>query len=157
MSSAAARTCAAVYSGVPVARAPDHDLRHERHRRGAGGHPVHRAAGRRPRPAPATGFELDIITIVLLGGVSIFGGSGSMLGVVLSTFLVLNIRNGMSLAGVTGNTQTGVVGLLLILSVLCPTSSTRYQDRRAAARRTRRPGQRQAPRGRRRPRRTAAA
>ena len=50
---------------------------------------------------------------LLLGGVSIFGGSGSMLGVVLSTFLVLNLRNGMSLAGVNGNTQTGIVGLLL--------------------------------------------
>ena len=72
------------------------------------------------RASTATGFELDIITVVLLGGVSIFGGSGSMLGVVLSTFLVLNLRNGMSLAGVNGNTQTGIVGLLLILSVLLP-------------------------------------
>ncbi|HEU5112180.1 MAG TPA: ABC transporter permease, partial [Acidimicrobiia bacterium] len=39
-------------------------------------------------------YELDIITMVLLGGVSIFGGSGSMLGVVLAMFTVLNIRNG---------------------------------------------------------------
>ncbi len=78
----------------------------------------------------ATGFELDIITVVLLGGVSIFGGSGSMLGVVLSTFLVLNLRNGMSLAGINGNTQTGIVGLLLILSVLLPNIAGGIQDRR---------------------------
>jgi rhamnose transport system permease protein len=82
------------------------------------------------RASTATGFELDIITVVLLGGVSIFGGSGSMLGVVLSTFLVLNLRNGMSLAGVNGNTQTGLVGLLLILSVLLPNIAGNIQDRR---------------------------
>ena len=68
----------------------------------------------------AFGFELDIITIVLLGGVSIFGGSGSLLGVGLSIFLILNLRNGMGLANITGNTQTSVIGAILILSVLVP-------------------------------------
>ncbi|HYO30184.1 MAG TPA: ABC transporter permease [Thermomicrobiales bacterium] len=72
------------------------------------------------RASTAEGFELDIITIVLLGGVSIFGGVGTMLGVLLATYLVLNLRNGLVIAGVTGNTQTGIVGLLLILSVLLP-------------------------------------
>ncbi len=68
----------------------------------------------------ATGFELDIITMVLLGGVSIFGGSGTLYGVGLSILLILNLRNGMSLANITGNTQVGVIGLLLMLSVLVP-------------------------------------
>jgi rhamnose transport system permease protein len=68
----------------------------------------------------ANGFELDIITMVLLGGVSIFGGSGSIYGVLLSILIVLNLRNGMSLANLTGHIQTGVVGVLLILSVLVP-------------------------------------
>ncbi|MDX1523259.1 MAG: ABC transporter permease, partial [Anaerolineae bacterium] len=40
----------------------------------------------------AFGFELDIITMVLLGGVSIFGGSGSIYGVLLSILIVLNLR-----------------------------------------------------------------
>ncbi len=66
------------------------------------------------------GFELDIITMVLLGGVSIFGGSGSIFGVLLSILIVLNLRNGMALANITGHLQTGVIGLLLILSVLVP-------------------------------------
>ena len=66
------------------------------------------------------GFELDIITMVLLGGVSIFGGSGSMVGTLLSILIVLNLRNGMALANITGHIQTGVIGLLLILSVLIP-------------------------------------
>ena len=68
----------------------------------------------------ATGFELDIITIVLLGGVSIFGGSGTIVGVGLSILVILNLRNGMGLASITGNTQTSVIGALLILSVLAP-------------------------------------
>lgn len=68
----------------------------------------------------ANGFELDIITIVLLGGVSIFGGSGNLAGVGLSILVILNLRNGMGLADITANTQTSVIGALLILSVLVP-------------------------------------
>ncbi len=68
----------------------------------------------------ALGFELDIITMVLLGGVSIFGGSGTIFGVLLAIMIVLNLRNGMSLANLTGHIQTGVIGVLLILSVLIP-------------------------------------
>ncbi len=47
------------------------------------------------RGSTAEGFELDIITMVLLGGVSIFGGKGSMTGVILSILLILNLRNGL--------------------------------------------------------------
>ena len=83
----------------------------------------------------ATGFELDIITIVLLGGVSIFGGSGNLLGVGLSILIILNLRNGMGLANITGNTQTSVIGGLLILSVLVPNLSemvlTKWKGRKA--------------------------
>ncbi len=68
----------------------------------------------------AEGFELDIITIVLLGGVSIFGGIGTMMGVGLSLLVVLNVRNGMGLKDIDDNTRASVVGALLILSVLVP-------------------------------------
>ena len=68
----------------------------------------------------AEGFELDIITMVLLGGVSIFGGRGTLTGVLLSILIILNLRNGLSLINITSNTQTGVIGALLILSVLLP-------------------------------------
>jgi rhamnose transport system permease protein len=81
------------------------------------------------RASTAEGFELDIITVVLLGGVSIFGGVGTMAGVLLSTYLVLNLRNGLVIAGVTGNTQTGIIGLLLILSVLLPNLAGRVRER----------------------------
>lgn len=68
----------------------------------------------------ALGFELDIITMVLLGGVSIYGGSGGMLGTMLAILIVLNLRNGMALLNITGHIQTGVIGFLLISSVIVP-------------------------------------
>lgn len=66
----------------------------------------------------AYGYELEIITVVLLGGVSIFGGSGRMAGVALAILIVLNVRNGLGLANIDGSTQTGVIGVILIASVV---------------------------------------
>jgi len=76
----------------------------------------------------ATGYELDIITMALLGGVSIFGGSGSLWGVLLSIMIILNIRNGMSLASLSGHYQTGVIGALLIFSVLGPNIANSFME-----------------------------
>ena len=66
------------------------------------------------------GFELDVITIVLLGGVSIFGGKGTLVGTLLAILIVLNLRNGMALLNITGHIQTGIIGILLIASVIIP-------------------------------------
>ena len=81
----------------------------------------------------ATGFELDIITMVLLGGVSIFGGKGTMTGVFLSILIILNLRNGMALTNITGHIQTGVIGILLIASVLIPNLMSDLRTRRLKA------------------------
>lgn len=80
------------------------------------------------RASTAEGFELDIITIVLLGGVSVFGGKGTLIGVGLSIMLVLSLRNGMNLLSITGNTQSTVIGILLILSVLIPNLAQDFQS-----------------------------
>jgi rhamnose transport system permease protein len=56
-----------------------------------------------------------------------------MLGVALAIFTVLNIRNGLGLANVDGIIQTGVVGLLLIGSVLLPNLLSEYRSRQPAA------------------------
>ena len=82
----------------------------------------------------ATGFELEIITIVLLGGVSIFGGAGRMSGVLLAVLIVLNLRNGFGLANVGGNTQTGVIGAILIGSVIAQNVIDRVTNRAAGTR-----------------------
>jgi len=87
------------------------------------------------RPDAADGAELDVITMVVLGGVSIFGGSGSLLGVALSVLIVLSLRNGMSLGSINGSFQTSVIGGLLILSLLLPNV---FHDARVAWRRLRR-------------------
>jgi rhamnose transport system permease protein len=85
------------------------------------------------RGSTAEGFELEIITMVLLGGVSIFGGKGTVPGVILATLLVLNLRNGMDLARVPSNVQEGIIGSLLILSVLLPNVLAAWSERRRRA------------------------
>lgn len=72
------------------------------------------------RPDNALGFELDVVTIVLLGGVNIFGGRGTLVGVILSLFVIGAVRNALGLANVSGDIQNIVVGMLLIFSVLGP-------------------------------------
>jgi len=72
------------------------------------------------RPNIALGFELDVITAVLLGGVSIFGGEGTMHGVILALFLIGMTRYGMGLRNVPGQIQIIVIGSLLIVAILLP-------------------------------------
>lgn len=72
------------------------------------------------RPDIGLGLELDAITATVLGGVSINGGSGTMIGAILSLLLIGELRFGMGLLNVQGQVQGVVVGLLLILSILLP-------------------------------------
>jgi rhamnose transport system permease protein len=67
----------------------------------------------------AAGSELiDVVTAVVLGGVDIFGGSGSILGVLLALILVAELRNGMQLDNLHGATQDMVIGGLLLAAIL---------------------------------------
>ncbi|MFI6263844.1 ABC transporter permease [Micromonospora sp. NPDC051006] len=68
----------------------------------------------------ATGLELTVVTAVLLGGVSIFGGRGGLLGVVAGVLLLGVLRNALQLADVDANALTIVTGTLLIVSVVLP-------------------------------------
>jgi len=72
------------------------------------------------RPDIGTGLELAVITAVVLGGVDINGGRGTMPGAVLSLFLIGLMRFGMGLLNIQGQVQGIVIGLLLILSILLP-------------------------------------
>lgn len=71
----------------------------------------------------ATGMELDVITIVLLGGVSVWGGRGQLTGVVLAMLLIAALRNLLGLNQVGGDAQGLVVGALLIGSLLVANAS----------------------------------
>jgi rhamnose transport system permease protein len=65
-----------------------------------------------------TGLELDVIAAVVLGGTSIFGGTGTILGTVLGVILIQLLKNGLALTGVKGDATIVVIGTVLILSIL---------------------------------------
>ncbi|WP_134680396.1 ABC transporter permease [Paracoccus ravus] len=72
------------------------------------------------RPSIASGFELEVVTIVVLGGVSILGGSGSILGVVLAALVMGLVTFGLGLLNVPGIVMSIIVGLLLIAVIALP-------------------------------------
>jgi rhamnose transport system permease protein len=84
-----------------------------------------------------TGLELQVVAAVLLGGVSIFGGRGSLLGVLGGVLLLGVLRNALQLANVSADTLTVVTGGLLIVSVVGPNAvrltRERLRRRRPAA------------------------
>lgn len=81
------------------------------------------------RPDIGLGLELDAITATVLGGVSILGGSGTMVGAVLSLIVIAELRFGMGLVNVPGQVQGVVVGMLLILAILMPNLAGRLGKR----------------------------
>jgi rhamnose transport system permease protein len=72
------------------------------------------------RPDIGTGLELAVITAVVLGGVSIMGGSGTMIGAILALILIGEMRFGMGLINIPGQGQNIVIGFMLILSIMLP-------------------------------------
>jgi rhamnose transport system permease protein len=72
------------------------------------------------RPNIALGWELDIVTMVVLGGVSIAGGSGTIPGVVLAVFVLGVATYGLTLINVPGIVINIVLGLLLIAAIALP-------------------------------------
>ena len=88
-----------------------------------------------PRPLLTAMVVVLVVTAVVLGGVDIYGGRGSVVGVVLALLILGTLSNGMGLANIAGPTQTVVFGLLLIGSILLP----RIVARLTAAIRARRP------------------
>lgn len=70
------------------------------------------------RPAAAMGFELDVITAVILGGASLKGGRGTILGTAIGLILLFMINNGLTLAQVPSFWQQVVKGFILLAAVL---------------------------------------
>jgi rhamnose transport system permease protein len=65
-----------------------------------------------------TGLELDVITGVVLGGTSIFGGRGTIIGTALGLILIQALKNGLALSGVKGDGTIVVIGIVLITAIL---------------------------------------
>lgn len=83
----------------------------------------------------AFGMELDVITIAILGGVSVFGGKGGVVGVVGALVLVALVRNLLGINGVGGDAQSTIVGSMLIAALLignfAPQISTLFRTTRS--------------------------
>lgn len=69
------------------------------------------------QPSIGAGFELEVITAVVLGGVSITGGSGSLIGVILGVFIMGVLSNGLIILNVSEYNQMVVRGLVLLIAV----------------------------------------
>jgi ribose transport system permease protein len=69
-------------------------------------------------PTAATGYELDIIAACVIGGVSLFGGEGTILGVLIGAAFMQTIRTGLNLLGVQAYWQPAAIGLVILLAVM---------------------------------------
>jgi len=72
------------------------------------------------RPNVATGYELDVIAMVVLGGVSTAGGKGRIIGTILSIFVIGLLRYGLGLKNVPAQMLLIIIGLLLVFAVMIP-------------------------------------
>lgn len=69
------------------------------------------------RPDIAAGLELDVIAAVILGGTSLFGGRGTILGTVIGSLMIGVLNNGLTLMGVSSQAQLVVKGAIIIAAV----------------------------------------
>lgn len=78
------------------------------------------------RPSIAQGWELEIISMVILGGVSVWGGKGTIFGVVLAAIVLGLVSFGLGLLNVPGIVMSIIVGALLITVVAIPAMAERW-------------------------------
>jgi ribose transport system permease protein len=69
-------------------------------------------------PIAGTGLELDSIAAVVIGGASLFGGRGSIIGTLFGVFIMVFIRNGLNLLNVSPYWQGTVIGSIIVIAVL---------------------------------------
>lgn len=85
------------------------------------------------RPSIAQGWELEIISMVILGGVSVWGGKGTIPGVMLAAVVLGLVNFGLGLLNVPGIVMSIIVGTLLIMVVAIPVLAERWTAARAAS------------------------
>jgi rhamnose transport system permease protein len=78
-----------------------------------------------------TGLELNVVAIVLFGGVSIFGGRGSIFGVLLAVVIFGCLQTALTLQNVDAQVQNVVTGALLLFSVIVPSGADAIRRLRA--------------------------
>jgi ribose/xylose/arabinose/galactoside ABC-type transport system permease subunit len=69
------------------------------------------------QPTAGISLELDIIAAVVIGGASLNGGRGTIIGTIVGTLLISFLRNGCTLLGISTNVQLIVIGVIIIIAV----------------------------------------
>jgi len=69
-------------------------------------------------PTQGADYGLDAIAACVVGGINLFGGSGSILSVFLGSFILTVIRNGLVIQGVNAYIQDAAMGLIIIIAVI---------------------------------------
>ena len=72
------------------------------------------------RPSTAKGYELDVIAMVVLGGVSTSGGSGKSVGILLAAFIITSLRYGLGLSNMPSQLILIIIGVLLVIAAAIP-------------------------------------
>jgi len=88
---------------------------------------------RQATPHLMVGTELDVIAAVVLGGASVFGGKGSILGTVLGVVLVTILNNSLILIGIPTEWQKAVIGIVIIIGTMLPISLGKVNKKQAVS------------------------
>ncbi len=81
------------------------------------------------QPNFGLGLELDVIAACVVGGASLFGGQGTIIGTLLGAFLIALLRNGSILLGISSFSQSIIIGVVIWVAVFYD----QFQRRRLAA------------------------
>jgi len=85
-------------------------------------------------PLTGTGFELTAIAVVVLGGTSLMGGRGSIIGTVIGAFVIVMLGDGLVILGFSSFLQNVIKGMVIIAAVVIDQSQIRLEERIALQR-----------------------
>ena len=91
---------------------------------------VHCILSREADPFSIVGIELDVIAAVVLGGASIMGGRGTVIGTLLGVLLITIISSSLVLVGISSEWQRFVIGALIIIGTAIPVLQAKWNQRR---------------------------
>ncbi|MCW1306036.1 MAG: ribose ABC transporter permease, partial [Candidatus Parvarchaeota archaeon] len=77
-------------------------------------------------PTAGSGYELDAIAAVVLGGTSLFGGEGWAVGTVIGGYIIAVLNNGMTIMNISAYYQEVVKGLVILLAVMLTSFGKKY-------------------------------
>jgi ribose/xylose/arabinose/galactoside ABC-type transport system permease subunit len=83
------------------------------------------------QPQEGDGFELEVIAAVVIGGTSLYGGEGSIIGTLLGTLIIGAVRNGLDLMGMQYNLQKIIIGAIIIAAVSLDVLAKRIAERKS--------------------------